>query len=168
MNMITKKDIVDTITILKMTYPGALKDFSATDLEAMVEIWYQDFKDSTKDEFNKAINEIRYTSQYFPSVATIKEKLTSKIDIPDANDEWLEVIKAVRKFGSYREKEALESLNPYTAQIVKYIGFYRICTSTQDEQKWNKKEFIAEYNTLKDKHITNLQIGNKGVNLLNG
>lgn len=166
--MITKKDIVDTITILKMTYPGALKDFSETELEAMVEVWYQDFKDNTKEEFNKAINEIRYTSQYFPSVATIKEKLVKKVDFPDANDEWLKVINAVRRYGSYREKEALESLNSYTAQIVKYIGFYRICTSTQDEQKWNKKEFIAEYNTLKDKQITNLQIGSREVNLLNG
>ena len=31
--------------------------------------------------------------------------------------------------------------------------------STQEQQTWNKKEFIGEYNALKDKVIENLQLG---------
>lgn len=167
--MITKKDIIDTITLLKITYPNSLKDISEDELKIMIEVWTQDFKNTTKENFNKAIQNIRYTNKFFPSIADIKEEL-AKIqinNIPNAEDEWQEVLYAVRGYGSYREREALESLKPYTAKITKYIGYYRICTSTQEEQIWNKKKFIEEYNSLLDKNIINLQIGNKEKLMLN-
>lgn len=168
--MIDRKDIVKTITLLKVTFPNSLKDLSEEELKIMIDVWYEDFKDTTKEDFTKAINEIRYTNKFFPSVADIKEKIAkSKTNnIPDAEEEWQEVLSAVRCYGSYREQEALENLNPYTAKIVKYIGYFRICTSTQEEQVWNKKSFIEEYNALKDKTTTELQIGNKDVTLLDG
>ena len=148
--MINKKDIADAITLFKFSFPGALKDLKESDLQVMVEIWYEDFKNTPKEDFINAINEIRYTNKYFPSVADIKE-----------------VIRTVHAYGSYREKEALESLKPYTAKIVNYIGYFRICTSTQEEQTWNKKEFIEEYNSLKDKAMENLQIGTSERMMLN-
>ena len=30
-----------------------------------------------------------------------------------------------------------------------------------EDQTWNKKEFIGEYEVMKDKEIENIQIGNK-------
>ena len=168
--MVDKKDIIDTITLLKMTYPNSLKDYGENELKMMIEIWYNDFKNTKTEDFKKAINDIRYTSSFFPSIADIKKKIAESktSDIPSAEDEWQEVLKAVRGYGSYRETEALESLNPYTRKIVGYIGYYRICTSTPEEQVWNKKNFIDEYNSLKDKFTTELQLDNKEVNLLNG
>lgn len=168
--MVDKKDIIDTITLLKMTYPGSLRDFGENELKAMIEVWYQDFKDTPKESFATAINEIRNTSQFFPSIATIKEKIAKQktADFPEAEDEWEEVRRAVRIYGSYRIPEAMESFKPYTRKIVEHIGFFNICQATAEEQKWNRKEFIEEYNTLKDKYTTELQISNKEVNLLNG
>lgn len=168
--MIDRKDIVKTITLLKVTFPNSLKDLSEEELKMMIDVWCEDFKDTTKEDFSKAIKEIRYTNKFFPSVSDIKEKIAKykTSNIPDAEDEWQEVLNAVRYFGSYREQQALENLKPYTAKIVKYIGYYRICTSTQEEQVWNKKNFIEEYNALKDKETTELQIGNKDVTLLDG
>jgi hypothetical protein len=159
--MINKKDIVDAITLLKFSFPGALKDISESDIQVMVEIWYEDFKNTPKEDFINAINGIRYTSKYFPSIADIKERLAKKnvATLPSAEDEWQEVLKAVRRYGSYREEEALKSLKPYTSRIVRLIGYYRICTSTPEQQTWNRKEFIEEYNSLKDKAMENLQIG---------
>lgn len=159
--MINKKDIADAITLFKFSFPGALKDLKESDLQVMVEIWYEDFKNTPKEDFINAINEIRYTNKYFPSVADIKEKLAKKnvATLPDAEEEWQEVLGAVRRYGSYREEEALKSLKPYTSKITKLIGYYRICTSTQEEQVWNKKEFMEEYKALKDKVLDNLQIG---------
>ena len=89
-------------------------------------------------------------------------------NIPEAEEEWQEVIDAVHRWGSYRQTEALEDLKPYTAKIVGYIGYQRICMSSPEEQVWNKKEFIEEYNTLKDKEIINLQIGSEERNLIDG
>lgn len=160
--MINRKDIIETISLLKITYPSALKDLSEKELGFMIDVWTKDFEKTPKELFIKAINNIRNKNKFFPSIADIKEEI-AKIqlsDIPQAEEEWQEVINTVRIFGSYREQEALNSLKSYTAKIVSYIGYQRICISTPEEQKWNKKEFIAEYNTLKDKEIINLQIGN--------
>lgn len=167
--MITKKDIVDTITLLKITYPNSLKEFKDDELKLMIEVWAKDFKDTPKEEFNLAIQHIRNTSKFFPSVSEIKEQIAKlkTANVPTAEDEWQNVLKAVRMYGSYREQEALESLPPYTAKITKYIGYYRICTSTQEEQVWNKKEFISEYNSLVDKDILALQTGNTEKLMLN-
>ena len=85
---------------------------------------------------------------------------TKLSNVPEAEDEWQEVLKSVRRFGSYNQDKAIASLKPYTAKIVGYIGYQRICMAESDEQVWNKKEFISEYNSLKDKEIENLQIGN--------
>ena len=41
-----------------------------------------------------------------------------------------------------------------------HVGYIRICNADADEQTWNKKSFVEEYNDLKDREITNLQIGN--------
>ena len=104
-----------------------------------------------KELFLKAINNIRSKNKFFPSVADIKEEIAKMqlSDIPEAEDEWQEVIDAVHTYGYYREQQALKSLKPYTAKIVGYIGYSRICTATQEEQVWNKKEFIGEYTNEK-------------------
>lgn len=166
--MIDKKDIIDAITLLKITYPNSLRDIGETELKMMIEVWYNDFKNTTKEDFNKAIQEIRYTNKYFPSIADIKEKLAkTKVNLPDAEDEWQDVLRAVRQFGSWDEEGALNSLEPYTRKIVKYIGFNRICMATPEEQTWNKKEFIGEYNSLKDKVVEHTQLGVSETKLLN-
>lgn len=166
--MLDKKDIIDAITLLKMTYPNSLRDYGENELKMMIEVWYNDFKDTKKEDFIKAINDIRYTSKYFPSIADIKEKVAkTSVNLPDAEDEWQDVLRAVRQYGSWNEKEALESLEPYTRKIVQYIGFNRICMATPEEQTWNKKEFIGEYNSLKDKVVEHTQIGVSESKLLN-
>jgi hypothetical protein len=167
--MITKKDIIDTITLLKITYPNSLKDFKDDEYRLMIEIWYNDFKDTTKEEFNKAIQNIRFTNKFFPSVSDIKEQIAKMktTDVSSAEDEWQEVLNAVRQYGSYREQEALKSLKPFTAKIVGYIGYLRICSATKEEQVWNKKEFVEEYNSLKDKGIIDLQLTSSESRLLN-
>lgn len=168
--MISKKDIVDTITLLKITYPSALKDFGENELKMMIEVWYNDFKNTKREDFKRAIEEIRKTSSFFPSIADITKTLAQNQlnGLPRAENEWDRVIDSVHSFGSYREKEALNSLGDYTAKIVKLIGYQRICMATSEEQVWNKKEFIGEYNALKDHLTTNLQIGIEERGMLNG
>lgn len=159
--MMNQETIIKAIALLKASYPSALNNISKEDLKTMIKVWYEDFKDVPKQEFLEAINSVRYTSKFFPSIAEIKEKLAKRKleDVPSAEDEWLQVKKAINKYGYYREIEAMKSLNPYTAKIVSYIGFQRICMSSPEEQTWNRKEFIEEYNALKEKNILDIQTG---------
>lgn len=161
--MVDEKTIKETLALLKVTYPNALKDIDKQTALLMIQVWARDFKDIPKELFTKAINNIRNKNKFFPSVADIKEEI-AKIqvsNVPEAEDEWKEVIRAVGRYGSYRQVEALKNLKPYTAKIVGYIGYQRICMAESDEQIWNKKEFVSEYNALKDKEIISLQIGSK-------
>ena len=168
--MIDRKTIVETITLLKITYPSSLKDFKEAELKIMIDTWVEDFKNVSKEEFNKAIQKLRYTSSFFPSVADIKRVIAeNKMEsFPLAEDEWLNVLEAVTRYGSYRQEEAMKSLKPYTAKIVGYIGFLRICAADSQTQVWNRKEFISEYNALKDKVTIDLQLGFNEVPMLNG
>lgn len=159
----SKEDFLKGITLLATAYN---KEFTIE----QIEVWYSLLGKYTVEEFSSAIQELIKKEKYLPSIAHITEQIAkSKLkDIPEAEEEWNKVINAVHSFGSYREQEALESLSSYTAKIVGYIGYSRICNAEADEQIWNKKEFIAEYNTLKDKEIINLQIENKERFLIGG
>ena len=158
-----KEEFLKGMTILGTAYD---KEFT----QEQVEVWYSFLKDYKLNDFILAIQELIKTEKFIPSIAHITEciaKMHLK-DLPDAESEWGNVIGIVHRFGSYREEEALNSMSEYTRKIVKLIGYYRICTSTQEEQVWNKKEFIEEYNSLIGKLVENKQIGIEQENLLNG
>ena len=157
---------IDFLNIMKILGTAYNKDFT----EEQVEVWYSMLNEYTVEQLTNAIKELIKTEEYLPTIAHITKAIAKQqtTSFPDAEQEWQDVIKAVRVYGSYREQDALDSLKPYTKKIVGYIGYYNICTATKDEQVWNKKNFIDEYNALKDKVVENLQIGNTDRNLLNG
>ena len=157
----SKEDFIEGITLLGSAYG---KEFT----KEQIEIWYSFLKDYSIEDFSIAIQDLIKTEKYLPSIAHITEQIVKNktSNVPSAEEEWQEVLKAVRKYGSYREEDALNSLKPYTSQIVRYVGYFRICTAGPEEQTWNKKEFIAEYNSLKNKVEENMRLENKGVNLI--
>lgn len=159
----SKEEFLEGMTFLGLAYN---KEFTKEEIE----VWYSMLCGYSKKEFSDSIKRLVKTLKRIPTIADITEDITNnKVStISTAEDEWQNVLNAVRMYGSYREQEALESLKPYTAKIVKYIGYYRICISTQDEQVWNKKEFVSEYNSLVDKDILALQQGKEEQVMLNG
>lgn len=150
----TKEKFIKGLTFLGIAYN---KEFTKDEAE----VWYSMLREYSSEEFSNAIQELIKTEERLPSIATITKQIAKNktTSLPEAEDEWLEVLKVIRQYGSWRQKDALNQLRPYTAKIVKYIGYNRICMATQEEQVWNKKEFIGEYNTLKDRLVENLQIG---------
>ena len=75
MIMITEQTIKETLTILKVAYPNALKDLSKEDAYIMIKLWYEDFKDCKKDIFMQAVKNVRSKSVFFPSIADIKREI---------------------------------------------------------------------------------------------
>lgn len=155
-----KEDFIKALKFLGTAYN---KEFT----QDQAEVWYKFFVDDDYELFRQAIKNLIAKQDFSPSISQIKKEMANlQIDIPSAEDEWQEVLKAVHKFGSYKEQEALDSLNPYTAYITRHIGYRNICMA--EDQTWNKKEFIGEYEVMKDKEIENIQIGNKEQKLLGG
>lgn len=158
--MTNEQTIMKAITLLKTNYQGSLKNINEDDLNMLIELWLEFFKNIPEADFNKAIRNIINKYDYFPTVSQIKKEIaTDKVkDLPKAEDEWQEVIRIVHKYGTYRQKEAMEHLKPYTAYIVSHIDYQHICMS--EDNTWNKKTFLEEYEQMKDKEIENLQLDN--------
>lgn len=149
-----KEEFIRTLTGAGKLYGKELDKETLT-------MWLSFFKNNSVEEFKQAMNEHIKTSRYFPTVADIKERIASKKveDMPKAEDEWNKVIDLVHKYGSYQMNKALKELSDYTRYVVSHVGYTRICNADADEQIWNKKTFIAEYNELKSANIELLQLG---------
>ena len=139
-----KKTIVNGIGYLSNLYPSALKDI---DYETMVNVWTDFFKDIPDEVFTKVIRD--YSGSTFPNAPKLRAcaKEYMEKDQPKAEDKWLEVIDAIHKYGS-SEQNVVKHLDEYTAYIMKLVGYRNICMA--EEQTWNKKEFIGEYNANKE------------------
>ena len=150
-----KEEFIKALRILNSLYGKEM------DVETLT-AWYGFFRDKDINDFKQAINNHVRTSKYLPTVSEMLEEMAKlkMQDISSAEDEWVRVIDLVHKYGFYNQEKAFEEMNEYTRYVTKLIGFQRICNATSDEQIWNKKEFIEEYNTLHDKNIECLQLGN--------
>ncbi len=147
-----KKEFVEAMTYLGLAYN---KNFTQEHLS----VWYSFFKNENLEVFKNTIKRLITTSDYLPSISKFKKEIT-RIKCPEiaqlnAEEEFEKVRLAIRRFGSYRISELLQSLNPYTAKITSQIGVQRICNS--EGITWIKKEFISEFNACLDNYIENLQ-----------
>lgn len=131
-----------------MSYMGVLygKKFNSEELSA----WYSFFHDEDINVFKVAIKNLVQKNKYIPSVSEVKQEML-KIQNPDlklnAEEEWAEVLYAIRKYGSYQEEKALNSLKPYTRSIVERMNFQSICMS--ENINWDRKIFIENFNSCK-------------------
>ena len=122
--------------------------------EEQVAVWYEFFKDTNIKDLTTAIKRLGNTKKFLPSIAEIKEEIayitTEELQL-DVDVEWNNVLMAIRKYGADRGIEALESLKDYTADVVRKIGWYRLCMSENihSERRAFKEIFGYEKEKLK-------------------
>jgi hypothetical protein len=75
--------------------------------------------------------------------------------IAAAPDAYGEVMRAIRNFGSYRQKEALESMSPLTRRAVEAIGWKEICIS--EEPDVIRGQFRMAYEALERREMIDLK-----------
>ena len=155
----SKEDFLEGITLLGVAYD---KEFT----KEQIEVWYSMLGGYTKEQLRDAIKELIKTETYLPTIAHITNQIAKKETnyLPTAEDEWEEVLRVIRRYGTYRQELALSELKPYTAYITNHIGYQIICMST--DNTWNRKEFIAEYNQLKEREKELIQLGNTDYKML--
>lgn len=142
----TKEEFFKGMTYLGVAYNKEIP-------EKQIEIWYEFFANVKYDDFRSAVKRIVQKQNFLPTVADLKREL-AKITNPmlqlNAEEEFENVRKAIRTYGSYRIAELMSSLEPYTAEITRRIGIQRICEA--EEIQWIKKEFISEFNNGLDRY----------------
>lgn len=94
-------------------------------------VWFGLLGDLDYAVLNAAIQKYMLTNKFPPTIADLREIATtiSNGTIPDWGEGWEQVLQAIRKFGSYRETEALATMDELTRTCVKRIGFRNICLS---------------------------------------
>jgi len=125
----TKGEIAKLLAVLAAAYPK----FEVDDVK--VQVWYEMLGDLEYSVVNIAIKKLIMQNTFPPAIAEVR-KAAIEISSPmgfTAAEAWGEVIRAIRDYGYYREKEAMASMSPITAQVVRYLGWREICLSEEPE-----------------------------------
>lgn len=96
-----------------------------------IKIWFSLLKDISYEVLNVAIQKYMMTNKFAPTIADLRE-LSAEItqgQITDWGDGWEQVLRAIRMYGAYRPKEALDSMDDITRKCVERLGFREICLS---------------------------------------
>lgn len=105
------------------------------DMVPTAKLWEKLLTDIPFPVAEKALIKVLATAKFFPTVAEIREaamQLTQPA-IPTAMEAWGEVTRAMRLYGYYRPEEALASMSPVTAEVVRRIGWREMCSCEEPD-----------------------------------
>lgn len=122
------------------------------------ELWYKQISDIPYDIAETVLNKWVALNKWSPTIADIREQaagLTQK-PIKDWGDAWDDVRMAVRLYGSYQQKEAMDSLDELTRECVKRVGYINICMS--ENIATERANFRMIYNELANRKKEDAQI----------
>ena len=147
----TKGEVAKLLAVLAASYPK----FEVDDLK--VQVWHEMLGDLDYAVASMAVKKIIMQNTFPPAIAEVR-KAAIEISSPrglTAAEAWGEVVKAVRNYGYYRGEEALASLSPTTAQVVRYMGWREICLS--EEPEIIRAHFLRMYDQVaareQEKHL---------------
>jgi uncharacterized coiled-coil DUF342 family protein len=105
-----------------------------------------------------ALIRVLATAKFFPTIAEIREAavINTQPRLETAGEAYEKVLKAIRWYGSYREQEALESLEPMIRKATKAIGWKPLCLSEEPDVvrgQWRKA-----YEALEKRETTEAKV----------
>lgn len=153
----TFEDFKPIAMILKMVYQ---RDNFLNSPEAM-KIWYQVLGDLSADSLGAAARKYVETKPSPPSPADLRQiaiELTT--DTPsDWGHGWEQVRNAIRRYGTYDPKGALDSMDEVTRAVVTRMGWQEICSS--ENMEVDRANFRMIYEQLAKKETERMQLSPK-------
>lgn len=120
-----RKEIISLLGIATANFPS----MQERDMKPTAVLWEKSLSDIPYDVAEKAVIKVLATSKFFPTIAEIREaaaQLTQPRKL-DAIEAWGMIVHAIRRYGYYREKEAMESLPADVVQMVKRFTWRELC-----------------------------------------
>ena len=150
-----KKEFATFAMALKSYYP---KEDKLLPNQQVMELWFRELQDIPFNIAEAAMRKWVATNKWSPSIAEIREMTVNVVngEIPDWGDGWEKVQTAIRRFGMYRPREALESLDPLTRKCVERLGFRDLCIS--ENIMADRANFRLIYETLAKREQTQQQL----------
>ena len=98
--------------------------------EAM-DLWFFELKDLDFNVASLALRKYVNTEKFPPTISDLRRLATECLQgqTEDWGKGWEATVKAIHRYGYYREKEALQSFSEITRQTVKRLGFKELCMS---------------------------------------
>jgi len=150
-----KREFAIFADALKTYYP---RETLLPNPQAM-ELWFRELQDIPYPVAEAALRKWVSTNKWSPSIAEIREMSSSiaQGDIPDWGEGWEKTRRAVREFGMYNEKKALDSLDPLTRKVVERLGFREFCMSDENDTTF-RANFRMIYENLANREKTEQQL----------
>lgn len=130
-------------------------------------LWFEQLQDLDYKVAEAALKKWVATNKWSPSIAELREAATEVRNgkTPDWGEAWESVRRAIRRFGSYNPKEAMDSLDDLTREAVKRIGFVDLCMSENPTAE--RANFRMVYETLARRRKEDAQIPAPLLQLIN-
>ena len=125
----TKTEFAKVVMMIKGLYPKE-KDLLCDD--STLEIWFSMLSDLSFETAVNAVKKHAVKCKFSPSVAEIRENAA------DENQaSWQELyersMRIVARYGIYNEQGGMDALDDMSREIVRHIGYKRICNSNEHD-----------------------------------
>ncbi len=152
---------IKCIQVLENSYDR----FNITTDKTKLMLWYEMLGDRSEIEFMLGVKKYISSNEFPPTIAGINKSIAdiTTSNAPDGMEAWNELQMAIRRFGMYREQEALESLSNRTRNVVKALGFKNLCIS--ENQMADRAHFLKMFESMssreRDFAITGSRLSNE-------
>jgi hypothetical protein len=151
---VTKKEFALFVSALKTYYPRE----NILPNEQAIALWYNQLQDLPYNVAEVVLNKWVATNKWSPSIADIREQVAglTKGESKTWGEAWDEVIRLVRRYGSYDEGQALASMDEVTRRAVKGVGWKNICFS--ENISVERANFRMAYEQIAEREKTDAQL----------
>lgn len=143
----TKEEFARVADAIKTYYPRE----KVIPNEAAMELWYRQLRDVDYEAMCIALNTWVATNRWSPTIADLREKAAEVQlgDVTDWSEAWEQVLYVIRRYGPYRQQEAMAALDETTRTVVKRLGFMYLCGS--ENTAADRANFRAIYTSLAER-----------------
>lgn len=149
-----KKEFATFAMALKTYYPRE----NLLPNEQAMELWFGQLQDIPYAVAEVGLQKWVSLNKWSPSISEIREMVSGMVhgEIPDWGDAWNEVCNAIRRFGSYSPREALDSLSPLARKVTERMGFTNLCMS--ENPSADRANFRMIYETMAERERKDAQL----------
>ena len=150
-------ELVKMFTIFNVVYP---KFMQAGKEELMLDVWYSMLSQYPYELVKHAAETHIKSSSFPPTIHDIIKHIREYEDMGkvDAMSAWGMVCKAIRKYGYYRQAEAMQSLPADIIHIVAAMGWQTLCAS--ENEMADRAHFTKAYEAMQKREKQVAMAGN--------
>lgn len=140
-----KIDVMKLVGIMSINYrnwPEQGKE------DALITLWTKMLADVDYDVAEAAVEKFLTESTFPPTIADIRARIADITVIREKTgiEAWGEVKNAIRRYGTYREEDAMKSMGGVTQKVVEAIGFRTLCLS--ENEMADRAHFLKVYDVM--------------------